>query len=183
MGGMQPPSSKKASRSKTDNLNPVIISNALNSTLNRLADMMEKSLDVTVATASNTTTTATASAPTSASSVTPSYIVTPSTDSTQLSSMPSNQSLNLSNLSLSEILDRAIRITTADDGLMEDELLAASIFFISASEDAVHAAQTFIALSTNRVVQHRFLLLQLTSVALLPGRGKNKDDDDHSMMT
>ena len=63
-------------------------------------------------------------------------------------------------------------------------MLAASLFFTSASEDAVRAARTFVALSNNQVVQHRFLLRQLDTAALLPGRGKGKameDGDDHSM--
>lgn len=46
-GSMPPPSSKRASKNKTETLNPVIISSQLNSTLTRLADVMEKSLDVT----------------------------------------------------------------------------------------------------------------------------------------
>lgn len=75
----------------------------------------------------------------------------------------------------------------SDDSLSEDELLAASLFFTSASDDAVRAARTFVALGNNKVVQHRFLLYQLNVAALLPGRGKGKaaeaveDGDDHSM--
>ena len=172
MGGMQVTSSKRALRSKTDNLNPVIISNALNSTLNRIADVMEKSLDVTAAAIPNPVT-----APAPTSSVAPSSI-TPSTGL-----MPSQPPNPTSNLSISEILDEAIRITTADNtSLTEDELLAASMFFTSASDDAVRAARTFIALGNNSVVQHRFLLRQLTTAALLPGRGKDKDNDGNSMV-
>src|SRR6266436_2867911 len=50
MSGMQPPSSKQASKSKTNDLNPVIISNALNSTLNRIVDVMERTLDASTVT-------------------------------------------------------------------------------------------------------------------------------------
>ena len=54
-----------------------------------------------------------------------------------------------------EILDQAIRIISAEDsGLSEDELLSASLFFNSASEDAVHAARTFNTLGSNRVVKY-----------------------------
>lgn len=49
--GMQPPNSKQSSRSKTDDLNPVIISNALNLTLNHMVDVMERTLDVSTVTA------------------------------------------------------------------------------------------------------------------------------------
>jgi hypothetical protein len=181
MDSMPPPtSSKRASRSKTGDLNPVIILNALNSTLNRLADMMEKSLDATAAATSHTTTTA--SAPTSPSFTTPSSIsVVPSINATQSSSMPSeyDQCSNPPNpSSSSEILDQAIRITTVDDSsLTENEMLAASLFFTSASDDAICAARTVIALGNNRMVRDRFLLVQLTTAALLPGKGKNKDDD------
>ena len=35
------------SKSKTNDLNPVIISNALNSTLNHIANVMERTLDAT----------------------------------------------------------------------------------------------------------------------------------------
>ena len=44
---VRPPNSKRTSKSKTDDLNPVIISNTLNSTLNRIADVMERILDAT----------------------------------------------------------------------------------------------------------------------------------------
>ena len=159
-------SSKRAPRSKTDDLSPVIISSALHSTLNRIADVMEKSLDVTAATV-------TASAPTS--SVTSSSI-TPSTGL-----MPS-QSPTTSNPSISEILDQAIRITADNTSLTEDELLAASMFFTTASDDAVRAARTIVALSNNPGVQHRFLLCQLNTAALLPGRGKDKDNYGNSEM-
>ena len=47
MSSVQLPSSKQVSKSKTDDLNPVIISNALNSTLNHIIDVMEWMLDAT----------------------------------------------------------------------------------------------------------------------------------------
>ncbi len=79
----------------------------------------------------------------------------------------------LASASPEDILDQAIRFISADDAfLTEDELLAASLFFTSASEDAIRAARTFMALSNNRTVQRRFLLSQLETAALLPGRGK-----------
>ena len=59
MSGMQPPNSKWSS-SKTNDLNPVIISSALNSTLNRMANVMERSLDVTAATITHSAPPATA---------------------------------------------------------------------------------------------------------------------------
>ncbi|KAF8221168.1 hypothetical protein L208DRAFT_1329698, partial [Tricholoma matsutake] len=170
LSGMQPPSSKRLSRSKTNDLNPVIISSALNSTLNCMADVMERCLDVTAATITHT-------APT-----TPSALQT-----TQLSSIPSQPLGSLSNpssasASPTEILDQVIRIISADASfLSDDELLAASLFFTSASEDAVcvaRAACTFIALGSNQAVQHRFLLHQLEIAALLPGKGKGKAVED-----
>jgi hypothetical protein len=48
------------------------------------------------------------------------------------------------------------------------------MFFMSASEEAFCAAQTFIMLGINPTVQCRFLLRQLTEAALLPGKGKEK---------
>jgi len=180
--GVQPPRSKRASNSKTSDLNPVIISNALNSTLNRIADVMERTLDVT----------AVATAP--ATSVPPPSIVASSIESqTALLSSTISQSLDpLSNpsstsASTTEILDQAIRIVSADDSpLSEDELFSASLFFTSASEDAIRAARTFIALSNNQVVQYRFLRRQLETAALLPGKGKSKamdmEDGDGSMI-
>ena len=53
--GAQTRSSKRASKSKTEDLNPVIISNALNSTLNRIVDVMERTLDATAVTTTNPT--------------------------------------------------------------------------------------------------------------------------------
>ena len=69
---------------------------------------------------------------------------------------------------------------------MEDELFAASLFFTSASDDAIRAVHTFIALgNNNQSVKYRFLLRQLDTAGLLPGRGKAKaveDGDDLSMV-
>ena len=48
--GMQGPSTKRASRSKADDLNPSIISNAPNATLNRMVDVMERTLDASAVT-------------------------------------------------------------------------------------------------------------------------------------
>jgi len=81
-------------------------------------------------------------------------------------------------VSNAEILNQAIRIISADDSfLSEDELLSASLFFTSASEDAIRVARSFIALCNNQVVQYRFLRRQLEIAALLPGRGKAKATD------
>ena len=170
---MQPPSKRKL-KSKTIDLNPVIISNALNSTLNRMVDVMERTLDA------NPIATTTSAAPTSVAP--PSIITFPIKFQLPISSTPSNPSS--ASASITEILDQAIRIVSADDsGLLEDQLLAASLFFTSASEDAVCAAQTFIALGNNQVVQQRFLLRQLDTAALLSRRGKAKamEDSDHLM--
>ena len=67
----------------------------------------------------------------------------------------------------------------------KDELFAASLFFTNASEDAVCAAHTFIALGDNQSVKYCFLLRQLNIAGLLPGKGKAKateDGDDLSMV-
>lgn len=170
-GDKRPSSSKRQSKNKTDALNPVIISNALNSTLNRLADVMEKSLDAT--------------AP---SAVEP-HITHPPSTSSQPPSIPSQTSASTSaTASSSEILDQALRIITADvdNGLFsEDEILAASMLFTSASEDVVRIGRTFIALSSRPMVQHRFILQQLEAAGFLQGKGKGKaisvDDDDVAM--
>ena len=65
-------------------------------------------------------------------------------------------------------------------------MFAASLFFTSATEEAVRAASTFIALGNNQVVQRRFLHRQLDVAALLPGKGKgkavNSDDGDDPMV-
>ncbi len=149
-GGTRPPSSKRTTKSKTSDVNPVIISNNLNSTLNRMVEVMEKSLDVTSVTGPPP----------------------PVSQTAQLPSIPSSSE---------EILQQAVMLTSTDGFLMEDELYAASLFFNSSSEDAVRAARTFVALGTNRAVQLRFLLNQLNKVALLPGKGKEKENDDGSM--
>ena len=161
-GGMQPPSSKRAAKGKTADLDPVIISNNLNSTLNRMVDVMEKSLETGSA---------------AQSSAAPSQI-------TQLLPIPSPSLGPVAPASLSpdEILQQAITLTAADGFLTEDELVAASIFFTTSSEDVVRAARTFITLANNRAAQRRFLLTQLNTAALLPGRGKNKNNNDDPMM-
>lgn len=175
--GMQPPSSKRSSRSKTDDINPVVMANALNSTINRMVDMMARTFDAPTVTA----------APPSTTFVTPPSIVTSPMEfiTTPLSSAPS-QPLSAS-ASSTEILDQAVRIISANDGsLTEDELFAASLFFTSASEDAVRTARTFITLGdNNQSVKYRFLLRQLDTAGLLPGRGKAKaveDDSDDIML-
>ena len=89
---------------------------------------------------------------------------------TQISPTPSQPLAAPSNLSsasplLTEILDQAIRIISVDDSsFSEDEILSASLFFTSASDDAVCAAQTFVVLGKNKVVQHCFLLAQLNTL-------------------
>ncbi|KAF8817098.1 hypothetical protein BYT27DRAFT_7247653 [Phlegmacium glaucopus] len=164
------PSSKRASK-KTDDLNPVIILNALNLTLNCMVDMMERTLDAT------TVTTAALSTMMSTTSIAPPSIIN--------SSIESSQPISAS-MSPAEILDQAIRIISGiDSWLTEDQFLSASLFFTRASEDAVHAACTFIALGNNQTVQYCFLLSQL-SMSALSGKGKAKaveDGDDHFMVT
>lgn len=146
--GTRPPSSKRTAKSKTSDVDPVIISNNLNSTLNRMVEVMEKSLDATSVTGP----------------------ATPVSQIAQLPSMPE------------DIIQQAVMLTTTDGFLTEDELFAASIFFNDASEDALRAARIFVALGTNRAVQLRFLLDQLNKAALLPGKGKEKENDNGSMM-
>lgn len=162
--GMQPPSSKQASKSKTDDLNLVIISNALNSTLNCIVDVMERTFDA------STVTTAAPSVMDPMTSIAP-------------SSINFSQLLSAS-ASSTEILDQAIRIISGiNSQLTEDQLLLASLFFTSTSKDAVWAAHTFIALGNNQTVQYRFLLSQL-SMSDFSGGGKAKaveDGDDHFM--
>ena len=176
--GMQPPSSKQASRNKTDSINPVIMANTLNLTINRMVDMMARTFDAP---------TVTAAAPPSTTSVAPPSIVTSPIEflTTSLSSAPS-QPLSAP-ASSTEILDQAVRIISVNNGaLTDDELFAASLFFTSASEDAVRTARTFITLGDkNQSVQYRFLLRQLDTAGLLPGRGKAKaaeDGDDISIL-
>ena len=105
-----------------ETLNPVIISSQLNSTLTRLADVMEKSLDVT----------ATSIKAQPAPSPSPQTLSMPS----QCLGPPST--LSSTSSSDSEILDKAIGIVTADkDSLSEDDLLAASLLFSNTSNDVV----------------------------------------------
>ena len=84
-----------------------------------------------------------------------------------------------------EILDQAVRIISGvNSQLTEDELLSASLFFTSASDDAVCVARTFIALQNNKSVQYRFLLNQLGTMLALSGKGKGKaiENDDFMEM-
>ena len=107
--GMQSRSSKRSTTSKTNDLNPVVITTALNSTLNHMVDVMERMLNATAA-APPAPTISTASPP----------IVNSSIDS-----QPSSASV-----SPAEILDQAIRIISGtDSNLTEDQLLSASLFF------------------------------------------------------
>jgi hypothetical protein len=180
--GSRPPSvggskrSSRSSRSKTKDLNPIIISSALNSTLNRMADVMERSLNATAATVPDPVplTTAPATIPS---------VALPATTTPSVDSQPSDTSQPSG--SPMKTLERVIDIISRDDSLLsDDELLAASLFFTKASEDAIRAAHTFLALGNNRPVQHLFLIRQLEIAALLPGKGKGKatEDDDHSMV-
>ena len=57
-GGTQPCSSKQSSMSKTDDMNPIIIMTTLNSTLNHMVDVMERTLDATAAPSGPTPSTA-----------------------------------------------------------------------------------------------------------------------------
>ena len=158
----QPRSSKQSSMSKTDDLNPVIITTALNSTLNCMVDVMERTLDATAAPSAPTPSTA------------PPPIINPSIESSQPLS---------ASMSSAEILDQAIRIISGIDSLLtEDQLLSASLFFTSGSDDAIRAACTFIALGNNHTVQYCFLLRQL-STSLAKGKGRAVDDDDDFMVT
>lgn len=159
MSGIKPPSSKRMAKSKTADLDPVIISNNLNSTLNRMADIMEKSLDANPTTDPATT-----------SSVAPVLQTVPS----QSPSISLDSDLSSSD----KVLQQALSFTTTDGFLTEDELYAASLFFTSPSDKVVRAARTFITLGSNRTVQRRFLLNQLRTAALLP----EKDTDDNDSM-
>ena len=167
---MPPPSSKRGSKNRTDTLNPVIISSQLNSTLIHIADVMEKSLNVTATSIEPTTATHPPPLPTSQTSSVPSQLPGPS------SASPSD----------SEILDKAIGILMADkDFLSEDDLLAASLFFSNTSNEVIRVARNFIALSNKPGVQHRFLLHQLEEAGLrTTGKGKGKavaNDNDFQM--
>ena len=76
-----------------------------------------------------------------------------------------------------EIIDWVIRIMSAEDSLLsDDQLLAALLLFTSRSEDAVHAAHTFMSAckNFNPSVQYRFLHHQLEIAALLLEKGKGK---------
>ena len=113
--GIWPPSSKWATKSKTDDLNPVIISNTLNSTLNCIVDVMERTLDASAG-------------PTALSPITsvapPSITSSIEFQTTQLSLTPSQHSGPPSNLdplsasASSEILDQATRIISAKNQRM-----------------------------------------------------------------
>jgi hypothetical protein len=169
---MQPTSSKRASRNKTNDINPAVMANSLNSTINHMVDMFARTFD--------------APAVTTAAPPSTTFVASPSIVTSSIDLSAPSQPLSASASSI-EILDQAIRIVSANDGsLTEDELLAASVFFTGASEDAVHTARTFIALgNNNQSVKYRFLLRQLDTAGHLPGRGKAKaaeDGDDLSML-
>ena len=161
-GEMLPPSSKWGSKSKMDMLNPVIISSQLNFTLTHPADVMEKSLDVTTISIEPLTTPPVPPSSPQALSI--------------LSQLPGPQStLSLTLSSDSEVLDKAIRIVTADkDFLLEVDLLAASLFFSNTSNELVHVAQTFIALS-DRLCNIAFFCVNLKMwVLITQERGREK---------
>ena len=148
------------------------MANSLNSTINRMVDMFARTFDAPAVTTA---------APPSTTFVAPPSIVTSSIDS-----LAPSQPLSAS-ASSTKILDQAIRIVLANDGsLTEDELLAASVFFTGALEDAIRTAHTFIALgNNNQSVKYHFLLRQLDTTGHLPGRGKAKaveDGDNISML-
>ena len=85
-------------------------------------------------------------------------------------------------LSPVEILDQAVRIISGVDSLLtKDQLLSASLFFTSASDDAIHAAHTFIALGNNHTVQYHFLLSQLSTL-LAKGKSRVVDNEDDFMV-
>ena len=152
--GMQPPSSKRMSMSRTEDLNPAILTHNLNSTLARLADIIERSLDVTAAAAA-----AAVAAP--LPSVTPSDSQTPHSSSYQPQLPVSSSS------SSAEDLDTAIKLATGNITLTEDELFAASVYFTNQTNDTIRTARTFIQLEDNKAVQRRFLLNQLNQAGLL----------------
>jgi hypothetical protein len=118
----------RTSRNKTETLNPVIITNQLNSTLTRLADIMEKSLDVT-STSIDTLTPHPAPSPSSHALLIPSQL--PGPPSTQL--LPSSSD--------SKVLNKALGIITADkDFLSEDDLLTTSPLFSNTLNEVVRIA-------------------------------------------
>ena len=142
--------------------NPVIISSQLNFTLTHLADVMKKSLDVTTISIEPLTTPPVPSSSPQALSI--------------LSQLPDPQSTLSSTLSsVSEVLDKAIRIVTADkDFLLEVDLLAASLFFSNTSNELVHVAQTFIAFS-DRLCNIAFFCVNLKMwVLITQERGREK---------
>ena len=167
--GTCPPSTKCLFKSKASDMNPVIMSTTLNSTINHMVDVMEKTLSSTAIT------TAPAALPTTNTTDISSTVTSPSQSAQPLPNPPL--------ASLQEVLNQAMKIMTSNDTLTKDQLLAASLFFTSATESAIHMAHTFIALNNNQVVQRCFLLHQLEAAALLPGKGKGKvvEDGDNSM--
>jgi hypothetical protein len=151
-----------------------MIINQLNSTLTRLANVMEKSLDVT-STSIDTLTPHPAPSPSSHALLIASQLLGP--PSTQL--LPSSSD--------SEVLNKALGIVMADkDFLSKDDLLTASLLFSNTSNEVVRIARTFIALSNMPMVQHRFLVHQLKEAGLRTRKGKEKatanDDDDFPML-
>ena len=130
-----------------------------------MVDVIERTLDTTAITAALTT------------SIPSSPIITPSIKSSQPS------------LALAppvKILDQAIKIISGvNSHLTEDQLLSASLFLTSTSDDAIRAAHTLVTLGNNQAVQHHFLLSQLSTLAL-SGKGQGKaleDADDDFMLT
>ena len=61
--------------------------------------------------------------------------------------------------------------------MTEDQLLAASLFFASASDDAVMTARTFLSLEKNPIVQYHFLLSRLDTSGKGKARAFENDDD------
>ena len=137
-GGTHPPSTKHLFKSKASDVNPVIMSTTLNSTINRMFDVMEKMLSSTAIT------TAPAAHPTTNTTNISSTVTSPSQSAQPLPNPPL--------ASLQEVLNQAMKITTSNDTLTEDQLLPVSLFFTSATESTVHTAHTFIALNNNQVV-------------------------------
>lgn len=167
------PRSKRSAkaRGRTETLNPVIISSQLNSTLSRLADIMDKSLD-----ASHTQ-----------AGVAIQIQDTAASGSSHPSSIPS-QPPNPSSTSDSEALDKALGIVANKDFFSKDDLLAASFLFSNTSNDVVRIARNFLTLSDKPKVQQRFLFQKLKEAGLHldPGKGKGRavepSDDDFPML-
>lgn len=170
---MQPPTSKRSSSKRKTNdpsLNPVIISNAINSTLNRMVDVMQRTLDASSM--------VTNSAPSSSiTSFPPPSIMTSPIDF-PAAGVPSAPSQPPS--TSPDVLDQVIEMISVEDGgLTEDELIAASLLFTSATEDAVRTARTFISLRwKGQTIKYQFLRAQLVELGLLRGRGKAKASED-----